>query len=184
MRVFRFPKREKRSFDWRRESKWARSHWSSHSQMENNQSGSSEFQDDARPKSVTLLIVLVLIMGVINIVRFIQTIKLWEFLLEILSISPVYLALTGFLWGFMGLILALGLFRGKKWAAKLMLFVPVFYFVYVWIDRLLIRVPASKNSNNPFVAGLSVLLLLLVYWTLSRKKVKAYFGETGETNEH
>ena len=150
--------------------------------MEKKQQGTIDFKDDGRPKGVTLLIVLVLIIGAINIVKFYQTVKLWDILEENLSISPIYLALTGFIWGGLGLILAWGLIKRRKWAVKLMLFSAVGYAVYVWIDRLLIRTPAIKNTNNPFVAGLSVLLLLFVYWTLSRESVKVYFGDMGETN--
>lgn len=133
-----------------------------------------------RPTIVTLLALLVLTIGGINLIRVAQALLQWSFLEELLPISPAYFALTGIIWGLLGLVLVWGLWRGESWAPKLLRVTSLIYIIYIWVDRLLVRNPSSRSTNQLLVALLSVLLVIIIFLILSRKNVKAYFGDTYE----
>ena len=48
-----------------------------------------------RPFLVTLLAVLVLFISCINLIRLIEAIRTWDFLVSLPGVSPLYIALTG-----------------------------------------------------------------------------------------
>jgi hypothetical protein len=133
-----------------------------------------------RPVSVTLLAVLVLTIGGINLIRVAQTLLQWSFLEELLPISPAYFALTGFFWGLLGLVLVWGLWRGETWAPKLLRVSSLIYVIYIWVDRLLVRDPSSRSVNELFSALLMVIVLVIIFLILSRRNAKVYFGEAYE----
>jgi hypothetical protein len=142
-------------------------------------------QINKRPLSVTLLALIVLIITVINLLRLGLSIRYWSFLSSRSGISPLYLALTGLIWGAAGLSLLWGLWKAKKWAPKLMHAVGLTYALYYWLDHIyLMDRPVSGVShafravlpiNWQFSAGLTVVGLIFMVWTLSREKVKAFF---------
>jgi len=127
------------------------------------------------PCSVTLLIIGVLIFTSTSLIRGVQALLQWEFLQELLPISPLYLALSGFLWGAAGLPLIVGLVKGRRWALRFTLAAVLAYSIYYWLDRLLLTSDRGE-SNWLFAIVLNLLLLLLVSWIQSRPRVKAFFG--------
>ena len=54
------------------------------------------------------------------------------------------------------------------------------YLLYYWLDRLLIENQVGRQSNLPFATGATLAVLVIVFWLLSLRKVKAFFGETHE----
>ena len=140
-----------------------------------------------RPWSVTLLALGVLIITVINLVRLGLSIRYWSFLSSRTGISPIYLALTGLIWSAAGLYLIWGLWKAKKWAPRLMQAVGLTYALYYWMDHIfLMDHPVSGATdtfrlmlptNWQFSAGVTIICLVFMAWTLGRAKVKAYFGE-------
>ena len=133
-----------------------------------------------RPFGVTLLALGVLILAGLNLNRFIEAIRLWGFLSRLLPVSPLYLAVTGFVWAMAGILIALGLWRGWHWAPRLTRLAVLAYLLYYWLDRLLIENQVGRQSNLPFAAGATLAVLVIVFWLLSLRKVKAFFGETHE----
>ena len=133
-----------------------------------------------RPRSVTVLAFLVLTKGSINLIRVIESIRQWTFLRDIMTISPVYLTITGLLWAITGFVLLWGLIRGEWWAPKTLRITSVVYIAYIWLDRFLLINPSSRPPNNLFMVIVSFLFLGYVFWTISRKNVKAFFGENYE----
>lgn len=130
-----------------------------------------------RPFRVTLLALGVLSIAVLNLFRLVQTIQEWSFLSGLLTIPPLYLALSGLGWGLVGLVLAGGLWLGRPWAPRLTRLASLAYCLYYWLDRLLLVNPAIWRTNLPFTAGATLILLIIVLWILSVRKVKAFFGE-------
>jgi uncharacterized membrane protein (DUF2068 family) len=128
----------------------------------------------SRPASVTLLALGVLIISGINLLRFVQAIRQWDFLSEMLSISPFYLAATGLFWGSLWLVAAWGLWRGRRWAPSLTIIASLAYTLYYWLDRLLLA-SDSPGINWPFTTALNAALLFLTAWILTRSKAKAFF---------
>lgn len=138
-----------------------------------------------RPLSVTILLIGVLIITVINLVRFVLSIRNWGFLSTRLEISPLYLSLTGLIWAVAGATLLWGLWRVKIWAPRLMQAIALTYALYYWLDLIFLKdhpadgmsggVRAILPINWPFSAGVTVASLVYVAWTLGRTKVKTYF---------
>jgi hypothetical protein len=131
----------------------------------------------SRDRSVTLLALGVLTFAGISLLRLYQVLVQWGFLAEILPFSPLYLALTGLVWGLVGLVLGWGLLRGRTWAPGFTRLVALAFLIYFWLDRLLL---ARQTTNWPFAAVMSLLVLALVFWTLSRRKARIFFGEWHE----
>ena len=146
-----------------------------------------------RPRSVTLLVLGVLIITVVNLTRLILSIKYWDFLASWPGVYPLYMLLTGLIWTLAGLPLLLGLWRAKNWAPRLMEAVALTYALYYWLDQVfLVDHPVSGAEgawrallpvNWQFAVGMTVFTLMYIAWTLSRTKVKAYFGITESNSD-
>jgi uncharacterized membrane protein (DUF2068 family) len=134
-----------------------------------------------RPLSVTLLSLSVLSFAVIHLVRFGTTLAEWTFLASLpLTVSPIYLAATGLIWGVVGLVLYPGLWFGKRWAKNTVFFAALVYGLYYWLEQLFIMDSPLRNSNWPFQIILSIVLLALTAWMIRRPETRTYFGETHE----
>ncbi len=139
-----------------------------------------------RPWSVTLLMAIVLIITAINLIRLVLSVRYWNFLSTRSGISPIYLAATGLVWSIAGIFLVWGLWKAKTWAPRLMQAVTLTYALYYWLDHIFLMdhgmsggtgvVSMTLPLNWRFLAGVTALLLVFIAWTLSRAKVKAYFG--------
>jgi len=128
------------------------------------------------PFSVTLVALGVLILAGINLLRFIEALRQWQFLSTLLPISPLYLALSGLAWGGLGLSIVWGLWSGFRWAARALRWAALAYTLYYWIDRLTLSSPVAE-TNWLFAAVTNALILSLIFWILSRRKAKVFFGE-------
>jgi hypothetical protein len=139
-----------------------------------------------RPLNVTVLIVGVLLFTALNSIRFILSISYFGFLSSRLAISPIYLVITGFIWGLAGLILVWGLWKVKFWAPRLMLTIALTYALYFWLDQIFLSehmVSGSPSAisvllpvNWMFSAGVTVISLGYIAWVMNRSKVKVYFS--------
>ena len=133
-----------------------------------------------RPFSVTIIIWLVLIIAVSNLIRLARTICQWDFLLGLIDIHPVYLIITGLVWGIFGLVLVWGLVKAHRWSYSMVRWGAVLYIIYIWVDRLFISSPTIRSTNNLFVSIVSMLVLAWVVWVFSRHDVKLYYGVIDE----
>lgn len=140
-----------------------------------------------RPFSVTILALGVLIITVLNLIRFVLSIRYWSFLDTQPGVSPLYLAISGFIWSVVGIYLVYGLWKAKSWTPGLMQAVALTYALYYWLDLIFLKnhpiagvttgLRAILPINWLFSAGITVLCLAYMAWTLGRKKVKAFFGQ-------
>lgn len=136
--------------------------------------------------SVTLIAWMVFIITIINFLRLGLTLYNWEFLTELLSpaatypLFPIYMAVSGLVWGVVGLPLIWGIWRGKMWAPRLLLATLLFYSIYYWLDRAFLPGYPQRNSNWPFAMGINLLILIWILWVMTRQKVKDFFGEAHE----
>ena len=133
-----------------------------------------------RPFPVTVLTVLVLIMTSINLIRFTQALVQWRFLSTLPRVSPAYLAGSGLFWSLIGLPLAWGLWRGHSIAPKAARIVSLAYILYYWLDLAFLMNAGENFVNWPFAAGMTTVLLVSIFWVLSRPRSKAYFGEVND----
>jgi hypothetical protein len=143
-----------------------------------------------RPTSVTMLALGVVIIGALNLARFGLALHYWDFLAGLTNVSPLYLALSGLVWGLAGGLQVWGLLQGKTWAPRFMRAIALTYVLYFWLDQVFLQdhpmVDAEGSirlllpGNWSFTAGLTIILLVFILWTLQRRAAKAYFGETNE----
>ena len=134
-----------------------------------------------RPRSVTFLAIGVLSLTGVFITRFVQTVTQWDFLSALpLSVSPLYLAVTGFVFGGVGLAISFGLWFGKRYARRgLQIALPVFV-VYDWIDLIFLVESPGGRANIPFRLGITIVLAVIIFWILSRQGAKTFFGEVND----
>jgi hypothetical protein len=142
--------------------------------MSNNPPDPDRLVSPPRPLSVTFLALGVLTIAGLNLIRFYQSIQLWGFLSEFPTVSPLYIAASGLVWGVAGLALAWGLWRGYAPARRLTLIFVAAYTLYYWIDRLWVGKP-GLSANLAFSAGLNLVLILLTVWILTRPRARTFF---------
>ena len=130
-----------------------------------------------RPKSVTLLALGVLSFTGIYLWRFAQSIVQWDFLNSLpLQVPPAYLGISGLFWALVGAVLAWGLWRGHSWAPRLAKIAAIVLIIYLVIDRIFLATGSLVGTNLLFRGVLTLMLVGLVFWILSRAEAKAYFG--------
>lgn len=139
-------------------------------------------ETNKRPLLVTLLALLVLIITILNLVRFINTLTLWNFLASLPGVFPLYLAATGLIGVLIGAPLFWGLWIGDARAPKATRIVTILYLSYRWIERIVLTRKGNGLDNWPFAAIMTLITLLFVFWTLWRSDVKAYFGDLHESS--
>ncbi|MCU0488949.1 MAG: hypothetical protein MUE67_08365, partial [Anaerolineales bacterium] len=54
------------------------------------------------------------------------------------------------------------------------------YLVSYWLERYLFFTQAGRGDNNVFLAVVSLLVVLVVFWILSAWRVKHFFGVINE----
>lgn len=143
----------------------------------------SNQQSKKRPAGVTLLAGGVLILVGFNLVRMVQAIKQWSFLSSLPSVHPWYQVLTGLVWSVVFLPLFFRLWNGWRKTPLLTFLTMIAYTVYAWLDRIFLAKQVanlSSVSNWPFIVGLTIILLLLSVWILTRRKARAFFGDVNE----
>ncbi|MCB9134210.1 MAG: hypothetical protein H6636_02220 [Anaerolineales bacterium] len=128
-----------------------------------------------RPFSVTLLAIGVLTLAMVGFIRTWEAFRLWDFLIT-LQVSPGYLVITGLLAGLVGVVAALGLWRGVRWGARVALTYVGTILIFYWIDRLFVAQSLVTEINTPFAIGVSLLIALFIAWILFRKPARMFFS--------
>ena len=147
--------------------------------MANHQPISAKPNSPKRPRSVTFLTWMVLIIASLNWLQLLEVVRLWDFLQNLSQDLPVlYLAITGLIWGLIGVCLVWGLFLGRSWAHRLMKITALVYAIFYWIDRLWIADFSTIGNRWPFALGLTIILLIFTFWVLSRSKTRNFFAQT------
>jgi len=79
--------------------------------------------------------------------------------------GPLYLAITGGLWGAVGLFAAIWIWQGRAWGRLVGFCAVTFFVISYWIDRLFFAIAPETGVNTPFsllVTFLVVLVSLLI----------------------
>ena len=133
-----------------------------------------------RPVSVTILAILVLIIAVINLIRFWAAMQNWETLTAIgVSPGPWYFALTGLFWGLLGSWLVWIVWRGRPGCKKAIIVLSGLYFLYFWLDRLAFQ-NHILQQNMPFLAGFGILVVFYIVFTLLLPSNQEFFSRKHE----
>jgi hypothetical protein len=124
------------------------------------------------PLRVTLLLLLVLSLMTWNGLR-LWTSLAWRNVLNEFSVqpSPTITAVSGAVWVVTGVILILGIWQKKAWAAKLLIGASAGYTVWYWSERLIWQNP---HPNWPFVVIVNLTALVLILFNIKLLSREAY----------
>jgi len=112
----------------------------------------------------------------IHLIRFTHALQQWDFLAGLLTVSPLYLALSGLVWLVVGLVVAWALWLGCRWAPRAAIAACLAFSLYYWLDRLLLAV-GKAGYNWLFSALTNLFLLVIVGWILYNHRAKTFFGD-------
>ncbi len=124
------------------------------------------------PLNVTLQAVFVLFITSWNALRLYSALRNWQILSEF-GASPIYLAATGLAWTLASLWLFRLLWEGRSTAQKAALALAGLYFLWYWVDRLVIQ--PSPAPNLLFSSVFSTVTLVLFTINLFLPVSKAFF---------
>jgi len=130
----------------------------------------------SRPKSVTVVALLVLILTVMRLLRFVYAIKDWNFINELLPSLSFYLIVSGLIWVIVGAPAFLGLWFGVTWAPIYTRIIAIVYTINYWLEYIFIVNVQGRQANWLLLGSLNLVLLVWIYWVLSRTSTRVYFG--------
>lgn len=100
-------------------------------------------------------------------VRLVTAVNNWYWLdFAKLNPGPLYLAITGGLWGVTALAALLWMVPRRPGSRIVGLSAAVFFALTYWIDRLFISTHPEGAGNTPFAIFLTIFLLAYVYLVL------------------
>lgn len=134
-----------------------------------------------RPRIVTWLALGVLTLASVYAFRFVEIIQTWDYLQTLfISVSLPYLALTALIWAVIGLGLFFGLWKGQKWASDNLKIFSILFAIYYWVDQLWLGADPNRSVDDRFQIVVTVLVLNLIFWALTRASTRKFFGELNE----
>ena len=136
-----------------------------------------------RPFSVTLLAGLVLIITIVHLVRFVYAIAWWRFLTVLNGNPPLWILFSGLLGLLIGSALFWGLWTGHSRAPLATRILVPLYLGVQWLEQIIALQRGNQFENWPFMAVISLIVIIFTYWTLTTSPAKIYFGELHEPSE-
>lgn len=133
-----------------------------------------------RPKSVTLLALGVLSIALFNLLGLLQIVQNESSLRSYFPFTLEWLGLLRLFWACTGIALAWGFFFGRTWAFSALRPAVIAYLVWYWLERYLFFTQAGRGDNIVFLAVVSLLVVIVVFWILSAWRVKKFFGVINE----
>jgi hypothetical protein len=131
-----------------------------------------------RPRSVTLLAVVVLCLTGINSLGVVSAVQGYTVLSTLpLSVSPAYLVLSSAVWAVGFGVLAGGLWFRKTWARLGTPLALTLYVAQAWIERLVFGRSDFVRATVPYSLVLHLAGLALVWGLLLRRKVRQAFSD-------
>lgn len=138
-----------------------------------------------RPFGVTLLLWMVLSLSAWGLIRLFAALRWWDVLYEFnASLSPLYLSITGAVWGIAGVFLLWSIWSGKTWSRRAILASVVLWLAEYWIERVFFQAP---RANLTFALVSSALLLAVTFAITLNRHTRIFFTRSEEhdqSNEH
>jgi hypothetical protein len=104
-----------------------------------------------------------------------QSLSGWQFIQSLEAPpGPLYLALSGALWGLAGLAGAILLWLGWRWSPRLTRAMALFFAISYWADRLGFDRNPSSRVNWPFTLIFNLFLLAAAWCTFYLPAVKSW----------
>ncbi len=129
----------------------------------------------SRPFLVKLLAAIFLLLSILGWVRMEQAIQNAAFIDQYASAGlPIFLGLSGLVWGLVGLPAVWGLWQGRGWVMRATWIAAAVYPTLYWLNWLFAVQAPESRENWPFIAGLCIAWFLLVWWVLTRRGTKIF----------
>jgi hypothetical protein len=130
-----------------------------------------------RPITVTILAILVLIIATTNLIRFWAAIQNWETLVSIGVTRHISHNWAGL--GLTGCWLVWVVWQGRPGCKKAIIVFSGLYLLYFWLDRLVFQnhIPLQ---NTPFIAGIGILVVFYMVFTLLLPSNQEFFSREYE----
>jgi len=135
------------------------------------------YKSKKRPRILTVFSLGIFIVSLFHLYKFIQILINFQILQTLpITISPIYLAVIGLIWGVLGLFLTWSLWTGKPWSQRASLFLSLAYMIFFWIDLIWIAEPEVLQTRWLINLILTVLGIPAVILILNLKSSRDYFG--------
>ena len=131
-----------------------------------------------RPRSVTLLALLVLSLAAFNLLSLASGVRRYTVLQSLpLSLPPVVPIVSAAVWTAAFGLLAVGLWRLQGWARWGAAGAVTLYFALMWVELLVFSQSDYIRTTAWFYVVLDGLILLFVWGTLLRPRVQQSFSK-------
>jgi hypothetical protein len=133
---------------------------------------------------VAVLALLVLALGLANLIRGGVALRYASLLPDLPTTVPMeYLAAMGAFWGVVLTVCAVGLLRFQPWGRWGALAAVTLYEVHVWVNHLLFDASDYARQTRPWELLLTLLLLTIVWGSLSLHSIRRTFSHNSEGGE-
>lgn len=130
-----------------------------------------------RPLSIAILSIFFLLLSLFYILKVVQVMRQWTIMDSLLlSISPLFLLLDGFVRGFSLGFLSWSFWTGRSWARIVGKIISLVLVLITWIDLIYIAEPNTLNTRWPFNLFISLVGLSGFWIFLNRASIQLYFG--------
>ena len=131
-----------------------------------------------------VLALLVLALGLANLIRGGVALRYASLLPGLPTTVPMeYLAAMGAFWGIALTVCAVGLLRFRPWGRWGTLTAVTLYEVHVWVNHLLFDASDYARQTRSWELLLTLLLLAIVWSSLSLRSVRQIFAHDSEGEE-
>jgi hypothetical protein len=104
-----------------------------------------------RSAVLIILSIVTVALSSLGLLRFLDGIRNWNILASYApAVLPLYLVLSGFIWGAAGLTAAVGIWFHQRWALILLCVDIAIFTLWYWLDRLLLSRSVDANFNWGF----------------------------------
>jgi len=132
-------------------------------------------QELHRPTGIRILSYLFLFVGLFHFLKFSLVILSWSTLGRLpLTVHPFYLAADGLMWCGFGLIIAWGLWTGKRWSSIAAIVISSLFGLIFWVDKIWIAEPEGLMQRWPVNLILTITGLGMILIILSRKSSRGF----------
>ena len=132
-----------------------------------------------RPRSVTLLALLVLSLAAFNLLSLTSGVRRYTVLQGLpLSLPPAVPIVSAAVWTLAFGLLAIGLWRLQAWARWGTLGAVTLYLAQIWVELLIFGQSDYIRTTAWFYVVVDGVILLSVWGTLLRPKVQQSFSDT------
>lgn len=113
------------------------------------------------------LALIFLYLTILGCLRLQQALLDWDLLVKYgTTPGPLYPAISGALWGLMGLAAVVLLYLRQNWARRIVFGLALTFAATYWLDFLLLSRGAEEMVNWPFALALTLLGLAYCAWTV------------------